>query len=155
MVAGVLIVFVIGRHRWFFGDEWSFLAERDAGDLGDLFRSHGEHWSTIPVLAYRALWNMFGLRTYLPYQTVVAAMHVATAFLLRLIMVRAGLRRWIASVVAAGFLLFGPGEENVSGRSRWASSGALMFGLMQLVLSDHDGPVGRRDVAECSPARRP
>ena len=139
------ILFVLGRHRWFFGDEWSFLAERDAGDLGDLFGSHAEHWSTIPVLMYRALWNVFGLRTYLPYQTVVVAMHVTTAFLLRMVMRRAGVRSWTASVVAAGFLLFGPGEENILWAFQMGFVGALMFGLVQLILSDHDGPIGRRD----------
>lgn len=147
VAAGFLIVFVIGRHRWFFGDEWSFLAERDAGNLGDLFRSHGEHWTTIPIILYRALWHLFGLRTYVPYQAVVAVMHVATAFLLRMVMVRAGVRRWTATLVAAGFLLFGPGQENILWAFQMGFVGALMFGLVQLILSDHDGPIGRRDVA--------
>ena len=147
VAAGLLIVFVIGRHRWFFGDEWSFLAERNAGNLGDLFRAHAEHWSTIPVIVYRALWNLFGLRTYVPYQAVVVVMHVATAFLLRAVMVRAGVRSWTASVVAAGFLLFGPGQENILWAFQIGFVGALMFGLVQLILSDHDGPIGRRDGA--------
>jgi hypothetical protein len=145
VAAGVLIVFVIGRHRWFFGDEWSFLAERNAGNLGDLFQAHGEHWSTIPVISYRILWNLFGLRTYVPYQAVVAVMHLATAVLLRTVMVRAGVRGWTATVVAAGFLLFGPGQENILWAFQIGFVGALMFGLVQLILSDHDGAIGRRD----------
>jgi len=142
-----LIIFGIGRHRWFFGDEWSFLAERDGGNLGDLFRSHAEHWSTIPVLVYRALFNLFGLHTYVPYQAAVVGAHIATAILLRVVMRRAGVRPWTATVVASGFVLFGPGQENILWAFQIGFVGALMFGLVQLVLADHDGPLGRRDVA--------
>jgi hypothetical protein len=146
IVAALLILFVIGRDRWFFGDEWSFLAQRNGGDLGDLFRSHGEHWTTIPVIAYRVLWNAFGLRTYMPYQAVVVVAHVATAFLLRVVMRRAGVGSWTATIVAAGFLLFGPGQENILWAFQISFVGAIMFGLVQLILSDHVGPIDRRDV---------
>ena len=62
-------------------------------------------------------------------------------------MVRAGVRRWTATVVAAGFLLFGPGQENILWAFQMSFVGALMFGLVQLILSNHDGPIGRRDGA--------
>ncbi len=146
-VAMLVILFVIGRDRWFFGDEWSFLAERDGGDLGDVFRSHGEHWVTIPVLVYRGLWNAVGLRSYLPYQIVVVTAHLTTAFLLRVVMRRAGVGSWTATVVAALFLLFGPGQENILWAFQIGFVGAFMFGLVQLILSDHDGGLDRRDVA--------
>jgi hypothetical protein len=146
LIAIPLILLALGRHRWFFGDEWSFLAERSAGNWGDLFRSHAEHWSTIPVLIYRALFNIFGLRTYMPYQAAVVAAHLGTAILLRVVMTRAGVRQWTATVVAAGFVLFGPGQENILWAFQIGFVGSLMFGLVQLVLSDHDGPIDRRDV---------
>ena len=61
----VALVFymAISRQMWFYLDEWDFLANRTAFNLGDLFRAHNEHWVTIPVLVYRALWWIFGLRT--------------------------------------------------------------------------------------------
>jgi hypothetical protein len=141
----ILILFVFGRSRWFFGDEFDFLAQRNGGNLGDLFQSHGEHWTTLPLIEYRVLWNVFGLRTYLPYQVVVAVAHVTTAFLLRVVMRRAGVRSWTATVVAASFLLFAPGQENILWAFQITFVGAVMFGLIQLILSDHDGPLDRRD----------
>jgi hypothetical protein len=144
-IALPLILFSLGDERWFFGDEWSFLAERDAGDLGDLFRSHGEHWTTIPVVGYRVLFNLFGLRSYVPYQCVVVVAHLTTAVLLRVIMRRAGVRPWTATIVASVFVLFGPGEENIVWAFQIGFVGAVMFGLVQLVLSDHDGPIAWRD----------
>src|ERR1700733_3879948 len=53
--------------RWFIADEWEFLAGRTAGNLGSLFRPYHEHWSTIPILYYRLLWNLVGIRSYIPY----------------------------------------------------------------------------------------
>ena len=53
--------------QWFIADEWAFLADRDGGDLGDLLRPQNEHWSTIPILVYRGLWHVVGLRSYVPY----------------------------------------------------------------------------------------
>src|ERR1700748_655039 len=54
----VALVFyvVISRPMWFYLDEWDFLANRTAWNVGDLFRAHNEHWVTLPVLAYRGLW---------------------------------------------------------------------------------------------------
>jgi hypothetical protein len=100
---------------------------------------------TLPVLAYRALFNVFGLRSYVPYQSVVVVAHLATAVLLRVIMRRAGVRPWTATIVASVFVLFGPGEENIVWAFQVAFVGAIMFGLVHLILSDHDGPIDRRD----------
>ncbi len=144
-IALPLILFHLGRYHWFFGDEWSFLAERNGGNIGDLFRSHGEHWVTIPVVIYRVLFNAFGLRSYVPYQSVVVVAHLTTAVLLRVVMRRAGVSPWTATIVAAVFVLFGPGEENIVWAFQFTFVGALMFGLVHLILSDHDGPIDRRD----------
>src|SRR5262249_16118581 len=74
----------VTRHQWFFLDEWDFLAGRTAGNLGDLFRPHNDgHWSTLPILAYRANWQLFGLRTYTPYLALTVATHLTIAALLR------------------------------------------------------------------------
>jgi len=37
---------VLGRSLWFYNDEWDFIVTRKAGDLGELFRPHNEHWLT-------------------------------------------------------------------------------------------------------------
>ena len=60
-----------GDKWWFWADDWDFLATRTGGNLGDLFRAHYQHWVTLPVLAYRLLWVLFGIRSYLPYQLLV------------------------------------------------------------------------------------
>jgi hypothetical protein len=144
-IAVLPIVLLLARRYWFFWDEWDFLAGRDASRPGDLLRPHNEHWSTLPILVYRALWRLFGLRTYVPYQAVSVALHVTVAVLLRVVMRRAGVGPWIATAAASLFALFGAGDQNIVWPFQMAWTAALVFGITQLLLADHDGPLDRRD----------
>jgi hypothetical protein len=134
-----------GHKWWFWADDWDFLATRTGGNLGDLFRAHYQHWVTLPVLAYRLLWTVFGIRTYVPYQLVLIGLHLTAAGLLRAVMRRAGVRPWMATLVAGVFVLFGAGAENIVVAFQITFVGALVFGLAQLLLADHTGPIGWRD----------
>jgi hypothetical protein len=146
-VLGVaLVLFLIfGHSQWFFLDDWDFLANREARDVGDLLRPHNEHWSTLPILVYRALWPLFGLRTYVPYQLIAILLHLTAAVLLRRVMRRAGVGPWIATAAASLFALFGAGDQNIVWAFQMAWSASLVLGLTHLLLADHDGPVDRRD----------
>ena len=70
-VTGVLVPTTLGNQRWFSSDEWDLLATRHLTDVGDLFRPHNEHWSTLPTIAYRLVWSVVGLHSYWPYQLLV------------------------------------------------------------------------------------
>jgi hypothetical protein len=100
---------------------------------------------TLPILIYRLLWVLFGVRTYVPYLVVLIATHLVVAALVRALLRRAGVRPWLATLIAGGFVLFGAGGENILVAFQITFGGALMFGLLQLVLADHDGPIDRRD----------
>ncbi len=134
-----------GRGQSFFIDDWDFLSARDAGSLDSLLRSHNEHWTTLPILAYRALWSLVGLHSYLPYQLMSISMHLATAGLLRAIMRRSDVAPWIATAAAGVFALFGAGAHNIFVAFQITFVGSLAFGLSQILLADHDGPIGWRD----------
>ena len=144
-VASVPLYLALARHEWFFLDEWDFLANRTAWNLGDLLRPHTDHWTTLPILAWRALWWTVGLRSYLPYVFLSVLAHVAVAALTRAVMRRAGVDPWIATIVAGVVLFFGAGAENIMYAFQITFTGALAFGLGQLLLADHDGPIDRRD----------
>jgi len=125
---------------WFTVDDWDYLSGRTVGNAGDLFRAHYEHWSTLIVIAYRALWSAFGLR-YRAYELFAIVLYLAVAALVRVVARRAGAGPWTATVAASLLVLLGIGIENNFFTS------ALVFGLTQLLLSDHDGPVDWRDYA--------
>jgi len=135
-----------GRGRWFFGDEWTYLTSVDGGDLDGLLTPDNEHWTTLPRISYRVLFNLFGINTYVPYQLVTIAMHLIAASLLRVVMRRSGVSPWMATVVAGVFVLLGSGDHNILRAFQVTFGAALAFGLTQLVLADHDGPIDRRDV---------
>jgi len=139
------LLLVWGRHGWFTQDDWDFLSARTAGNVADLFRAHFQHWTTLPVLVYRLMWVLFGMRSYTPYQAIVVTSHLVAVALVLLVMRRAGVQPWLATLAAVVFLFFGSGAENILVAFQITFTGALVFGLIQLLLADHDGPINRRD----------
>jgi hypothetical protein len=91
------------------------------------------------------MYSVFGVRSYVPYQAVVMLSHLVVTWLLFVVMRRAGVRPWIAVCVLATFVLFGPGSQNLVWAFQIAFNLALLFGLCQLLLADHEGPIDRRD----------
>jgi len=61
-VIALPLLLLWGRHGWFTQDDWDFLSARTAGNVGDLFRAHFQHLTTLPLLAYRLVWVAVGLR---------------------------------------------------------------------------------------------
>ncbi|MFL6241779.1 MAG: hypothetical protein ACJ73V_01985 [Acidimicrobiia bacterium] len=146
VLAGALpLLLVLGHYRWFIVDEWGFLVQSDGGDIRSLLRPASEHWSTLPTLAFRGLWRLVGIRSYVPYQALVVMLHLTTAALLRIVMRRAGVCPWISTAAAAVFVLFGTGQQGILLAAQIGFDGSLVFGLLHLLLADHAGPVNRRD----------
>ena len=135
----------LGRHQWFYADEWEYLSNRTAWNLGDLFRPHHGHWTTLPILQYRFLYQLFGLNHFFPYRLVVLVLYMVAAALLLAVMWRAGVHPFIAVSAATLFALFGAGSDNIINPFQVTFTGALVAGLVLLILTDHDGPFERRD----------
>lgn len=139
------LVYQLGARRWFFRDDWLFLAGRDGGSLHDVFRAHDVHPGALPVLVNRLMFNLFGL-WFTPYLVLIVTLHLGVAVLLRVIMRRAGVAPWLATITSGLLILFGSGEENILWAFQINYVGALLLGLTQLLLADHDQGLGRRDV---------
>jgi hypothetical protein len=145
VAAAVPVLLVLGRDRWFAGgDEWDFLAARSL-DLGDLFRSHNSHWSTVPILVFKALYAVVGVRSYWPYQLLAIASYLTVCVLVRVIMRRAMVGPWIATALASVLVLFGPGRDDILWAFQIGFTGAAALALTQFILADHPGPIDRRD----------
>ena len=70
-----------GRLRWFVVDEWVLLTGRELDSLHGLLDRHNDHWVTVPVVAFRLLYAVFGIRSYVPYQLVAIGSHLAVVVL--------------------------------------------------------------------------
>jgi hypothetical protein len=142
--AALVYYLALSRREWFFGDEWEFLSGRGLG-VHDLLSPHYTHWTALPIVIYRLMYWVVGLRSYLPYVALSVGLHLTAAALLRLVMRRAGVAPWIATAGAAAFVCFGPGAQDILWAFQIAFSGALVFGLVDLLLTDHLGSIDRRD----------
>ncbi len=144
-VVAALAILWLGRGLTFFSDEWAFIERRSLADIGGWFEPHNEHWSTLPVIAYRSLVETVGLGSYLPYQLALVALHVLVCWLVfRLVRRRAGAT---AALIAATLVLFfGAGFENLYWGFQTGFVGAMAAGLGAFDVLD-GAPTGRRAAA--------
>ena len=73
LVAAVPVLAWINRDQWFAGDEWQIITTNGLGSnptRAGVFAPHFEHWATLGMLVYKALYGVFALRTYVPYLAV-------------------------------------------------------------------------------------
>ena len=123
----------LGRGVTFFQDEWRFVdVAGPFGTLEDVFGPQNEHWSTLPFLLYRSIFNVVGLSTYLPYLAVLLALHVTAAAALFVLLFRRN-----GPLVAIGGALLalwvGTGYQNLFWAFQIGFVGSTAAGLWALV----------------------
>src|ERR1035437_8438475 len=150
LVAGLVAAGVLrvesARQLWFFGDDWDFLLNRGTvpgADFGLLF-PHNEHWSTIPILLFRAVRGVGGRPHRLPYRLPVIGAHLGVTALMYLLLVRFGTARWVAVAVSLFLAFLGAGAENTLWDFQIGMVGSIFFGLLALWLYDQHEQVGWR-----------
>jgi hypothetical protein len=125
----------LGRGMTFFADEWAFIESRSLGDPVSWFTPHNEHWVTLPVLVYRALVETVGIGSYVPYQAVLVALHIAVATMVfRLTRRSTGPR--FALVGSTIVLFIGGGFENLYWSFQITFVGSTLLGLIAMDVSD-------------------
>jgi hypothetical protein len=130
----------LDRGLWFFGDEWNFLVGRGLfhapTNPESIWFPHNEHWSTLPVLLWRALYNVFHFSTYWPYIVPVLVAQVLVMHLAWRVSLRAGADPWVATAAVAVLGFFGAGAEDLAWGFQIGFVGSVMFGLLALDLLD-------------------
>jgi hypothetical protein len=147
LAVGLVFLLWVNRHQWFHTDEWAFVVAR--GVFGSarygLFEPHGEHWSTIPIVIWRSLFSVFGVRTYLPYLLLLIGMHLLAAHLLWRVTLRVGVNPLLATLAVTPFVVLGAGWENLTAAFQFSLIGSLVAGLAALLVAPTRGPFGKRD----------
>ncbi len=142
---GVVWMFwlAVSSGQWFFADEWDFIATRarpplsDLGAVADmLLTPHNEHWSTLPILVYRAVFGVVGLRAYWPYLIVLYAFHLVVLALLVRLLRRSGVPVVARCFAVAIFVVYGAGAENLLWAFQFAWMGACIAGLVLVEIVD-------------------
>ena len=136
-VAAFVSLIWLGAGMTFFSDEWAFIDGRSLANPLDWLRPHNEHWSTLPIILYRAMVETIGIGSYMPYLAVVAALHIGVAaFVYRLVARQSG-RPW-GFVGGLLVLFFGSGFENLFWGFQTGFVASMLFGLVALDITDGD-----------------
>jgi hypothetical protein len=138
----LVVLLIVNRHQWFIGDDWTFIAQRRAGDV---LTPHNGHWVALPLLVFRALVDLFGIGSYTPFVVTLGLAHVVATHLLWRVMCRSGVSNPVATSLAGIFGVLGAGHENLLWAFQITFIGAFGFGLGFLLLTDHPGSLNRRD----------
>lgn len=141
LAVAFVVLLIAGRDDWFSGGDWNLI---NGPATRDIFLPVEQHWTTVPLLVFQGLFLVFGLN-YTPYLVTAVAIHLTIAALVRSVARRAGVRPWIATLLAAPIVLFAPGYLSVLMPIQITQNLSLAFGLGQLLLADHEGRDRRRD----------
>jgi hypothetical protein len=120
-------------YKNFFYDEWDFVVAYRPRQSTSILLPHNEHWSTIPILVWKVLFVLFGLRTHIPYEAVAIAGHMVCVLLMfELIRRRSGeLPALGASLV---LLVLGAGASNIVLAFQLTWTLSIAFGLMAMLV---------------------
>lgn len=136
VVAGALVscavILFLSRTYTFYFDEWTFIQTAPDWTLGTYFHPHNEHPSILFRVLYSLLLHSVGLRSYLPYATVLLAAHFANLLLLfELVRRRAG--DVIGLAVVALLMLMGAAWDDLLWAFQMAWLISVAFGLGMLI----------------------
>lgn len=127
------------RHLWFYGDEWDFIARRGLShpQVGIWF-PHNEHWSTLPILLWRAIFSIWHLSSYWPYLIPLLIAHLGVVHLVWRRALRDGSDPWLATALAALLGLLGSGAEDLGWAFQIGFVGSVLLGLAAVDLAAVD-----------------
>lgn len=99
------------RHMYFIADDWSLLGRRrdllaSDGSLAYLFDAYNGHLMAATIGVHHLLVEFFGIDSYLPFTVVTAVGNVVIAVVVRLAMLKVGVRPLVAAVVAPTILIW-------------------------------------------------
>ncbi len=143
-VAASLLLLHVGRGTTWFFDDWSWILTRRTGSLDDYLANHNGHLNLVPVLAYKAMWSVFGLTNYTAFRVLAIVVHVGTCVLL-FAYLRRRAQLWFAVSATVVVLFLGYAFQDLIWPFQVQFTGAMAAGLAALLLLDrHDraGDVG-------------
>lgn len=145
LLVQTVLVITLTRGEWFETDAWHYLTRRGTvagADLG-LWAPYGGHWQSVPILLYRAVFAVVGLRSHLPYLLLSLVVHLVLCVLVHALLRRVGVPAWTALATTWLLLFFGAGAEAFAFDGPFPLTLASAMGFSVLLLLARPEP-GRR-----------
>jgi hypothetical protein len=136
LVALALLV-VAGQGQHFFRDDWAFVGGKlDVLPFPELYLlPHNEHWTLLPLLAYRTLRASVGVGSYWPYLGLLLLLHLGVTHVLWRLMLVTGSMPIVATALAAVFSVLGAAAENLVWAFQISFVGSTLFGVSAVYLA--------------------
>jgi len=153
LVALSIVVFAwvlyLTGYKNFYYDEWDFITQYRPSQSTSILLPHNEHWATIPILLWKLLFFLFGIRSHIPFEAAALAGHVACVLLLFAYMRRKSgdLAAFSAAMI---LLILGTGATNIVWAFQVAWTLTISFGLIALLILDSDAPFHWRVIGASS-----
>jgi hypothetical protein len=145
LASGVLL-YHLTRGTSFWGDDWAWITERRANDVGTFLAPYDGHLSVLPIVIYRLMFAAFGIDSYAPYRVLVIGLSLIVG-LLTFEYARHRVNDFAAMLVAALVLFVGPGWQDTMWAFQIGWVLALGLGIAALMLLDRR--TFATDVAAC------
>ncbi|MFN8028064.1 MAG: hypothetical protein U0W40_17370 [Acidimicrobiia bacterium] len=150
LVLAVPVLVWVNRDQGFSGDEWVVITPRGLGSnpqRDSILAPHFEHWTTLPILAFKGIYGLVAMRSYWPYVALLILVQLVATHMLWRVLLRVGVVAPFATAVAALFVVMAVGWENLSTAWQITIISPLAFGFGALLLMPQRGErFGRRDV---------
>ena len=131
------------RHLTFVSDDWRVLTSREGWGVNALLKPFNEHLIVAPTVVFKALVELFGMDSALPFFVVSIALFVFCAVLLYVYLVpRVG--EWAALVGAVLVLFLGAAYEDLFWAFQMGFFGSVAAGLGALLALDREDDRGDR-----------
>jgi hypothetical protein len=140
-IAAAMVVFQAGRDTTFYWDEWDFIQKSRTGGWDTLLAPHNGHLSIIPILIYRAFFDVVGLRSYLPYRLVLIALHLMCCLLFYVLAVkRTG--TVLALILTSMLLFLGNAWQDLLAPFQMSFLISIAAGLLALICIGNSTTIG-------------
>jgi hypothetical protein len=135
MGAAAVFLLAVGDDFTFYVDQWDFMLERRGHGVDVFLDEQNGHLMAVPILVHKALFEVFGVESYLPFQLTAVVVQLAAAGLFFAIV-----RRRVDDALAVAFtvavLFFGPGWEPLLSAVGMLNIIGLAAGLGMLLALD-------------------
>jgi hypothetical protein len=143
VAASGALILSYARHLTFFSDDWRVMTSRPGWGPDALLKSFNEHLILVPTVLFKALVELFGMDSALPYFVVSIALFLLSAVLLfRYLAPRIG--EWGALVGALLVLFLGAASEDLFWAFQMGFFGSVAAGLGALIALDREDGRGDR-----------
>jgi hypothetical protein len=132
IVVSTALLLYLGRDQTPVVDEWSYIYAYQSWAPDSLLTPHSGHLVVLPVILYKAMFEVFGLESQLPYQLVNLALSAIVASLL-FALIRDAVGDILALVAATLILFYGAGADVIIPTFQFTNLIGLACGMGMLL----------------------